>query len=267
VSAPTTPASQASPSDPARPLWPEPEEAAADGRRIAVRRIGTTRPGSPGVPALLLHGLGETSATWREAVAHFPPGMTALAADLPGFGASEARGSCALSAVAASMAAMVLEEIDGPVDVVGHGWGATLAIALAASRPALVRRLVVIDGGWPPWLPAGPSQPAPGMSRSRLLAECGGPAGFSGLRRAYLDSDPHLEGIPRPERSRVIWGARAPGPTSLRPRYGEKVVSALGRCVDPATVDMITIPGVGSAPHRAAAALVAALLCEFLLAS
>ena len=39
----------------------------------------------------------------------------------------------------------------------------------------------------------------------------------------------------------------------LRPRYGEKVVTALGRCVDPATVDMITFPGVGScpAPRRA----------------
>jgi pimeloyl-ACP methyl ester carboxylesterase len=214
------------------------------------------------VPALLLHGLDETSDTWREVASHLPRSLRMLAADLPGFGGSEARGSYALSAVAATMAAVVLEEVDGPVDLVGHGWGATIAIALAAARPELVRRLVVIGGGWPPWLPAGPADPAPGLKRSRLLAEAGPRP--DPVQRAYLAADPDLAGLPHPERSRVIWGAQARRP---RPRYGEKVVSALGRCVDPTTVDMITIPGIGSAPHLAAAPLVAALLCEVLLTS
>ena len=84
------------------------------------------------------------------------------------------------------------------------------------------------------------------------------------MRRAYLAADPALTGTPRPQRSRVIWGPRQPT-KGLRPRYGEKVVTALGRCVDPATVDMITFPGQGCAPHRAAPAAVAAQLCEFLL--
>jgi pimeloyl-ACP methyl ester carboxylesterase len=245
--------------------WTEPEPVAADGRRIALRRMGAADSASAGsqVPALLLHGLDETSASWRAMASHLPRELAVLAADLPGFGDAEARGSYALSAVAATMAAVVLEEADGPVDLVGHGWGATLAIALAAARPELVRRLVVIGGGWPPWLPAGPADAAPGLKRSRLLAEGGG-AQANALRRGYLSADPDLSGIPRPERSRVIWGARA---RRLRPRYGEKVVSALGRCVDPATVDMITLPGVGSAPHLAAPEVVAALLCEVLLAS
>jgi pimeloyl-ACP methyl ester carboxylesterase len=215
------------------------------------------------VPALLLHGLDETSQTWREFASRLPRSLRMLAADLPGFGGSEARGSYTLSAVAATMAAVALEEVDGPVDVVGHGWGATIAIALAAARPELVRRLVVIGGGWPPWLPAGRGETAPGLKRSRLLAEGGGRRA-NALQRAYLAADPELAGLPRPERSRVIWGAQA---RHLRPRYGEKVVSALGRCVDPSTVDMITIPGVGSAPHLAASPLVAALLCEVLLAA
>jgi pimeloyl-ACP methyl ester carboxylesterase len=225
---------------------------------VALRRLGA----QTGTPALLLHGLDETSDAWRDVSAHLPRDLRLLAADLPGFGASEARGSYTLSAVAATLAAVTLQEVDGPVDLIGHGWGATVAIALAAARPSLVRRLVVISGGWPPWLPAGPSQPAPGLKRSRLLAESAGPAGSAGLRREYLAADPALTGTPRPQRSRVIWGAAA---RRLRPRYGEKVVSALGRCVDPATVDMITFPGVGSAPHRGAAAAVAAQLCEFLL--
>jgi pimeloyl-ACP methyl ester carboxylesterase len=245
--------------------WTEPVPVAADGRRIALRRMGADESdaaASP-VPALLLHGLDETSAAWRDVASRLPRSLRMLAADLPGFGSSEARGSYSLSAVAATMAAVALEEVDGPVDLIGHGWGATIAIALAAARPELVRRLVVIGGGWPPWLPAGPADPASGLKRSRLLAEGGGPRS-NALRRAYLTSDPELPGLPRPERSRVIWGAQA---RRLRPRYGEKVVSALGRCVDPTTVDMITLPGIGSAPHVAAAPLVAALLCEVLLAS
>lgn len=244
--------------------WTEPESVAADGRRIALRRMGAGQSdaAASAVPALLLHGLDETSAVWREVASRLPRSLRLLAADLPGFGGSEARGSYALSAVAATMAAVALEEVDGPVDVVGHGWGATIAIALAAARPELVRRLVVIGGGWPPWLPAGPADPAPGLKRSRLLAEAG--ARPDALQRGYLTADPDLTGLPRPERSRVIWGAQA---RRLRPRYGEKVVSALGRCVDPTTVDMITVPGVGSAPHLTAAPLVAALLCEVLLAS
>ncbi len=253
-----SPAGSAAPQADPGVRWPAPEQVCADGRRVALRRVGR----QAGRPALLLHGLDETSDAWRDVAAHLPADLRLLAADLPGFGASEARGSYAVSAVAATLAAVTLAEVDGPVDLVGHGWGATVAIALAAARPPLVRRLAVIGGGWPPWLAVGPSQPPPGLKRSRLLAESTGASAPAGVRRAYLAADPELSGAPRPERSRVIWGAQA---RRLRPRYGEKVVSALGRCVDPATVDMITFPGVGSAPHRGAPAAVAASLCEFLL--
>ena len=43
------------------------------------------------------------------------------------------------------MAALVRHEVDGPVDVVGHDWGGTLALALAGARPDLVRRLVIVN--------------------------------------------------------------------------------------------------------------------------
>ena len=222
--------------------------------------------GAPdGAPVLFVHGLDETSVGWREVATLLPPSLRLLAVDLPGFGGSESRGSYGLGDVAATLAALALEEADGPVDLVGHGWGATIAIAMAALRPTLVRRLAVISGGWPPSLPAGPAEPAPGMHRSRLVVESTGQAASRNVRRAYLSDVPELTGLPRPQRSRVIWGAKSATTRGLRPRYGEKVVSALGRCVDPATVDMITFPGIGSAPHRAAGEAVAAQLCEFLL--
>jgi pimeloyl-ACP methyl ester carboxylesterase len=59
----------------------------------------------------------------------------------------------------------------------------------------------------------------------------------------------------------VLWGARD---RWLPPRFGENVVSSLGRYTDPTTIEMVTLPGVGHAPHLTAPDAVGPLLCEFL---
>jgi pimeloyl-ACP methyl ester carboxylesterase len=252
--------------------WPAPDPVVAGGRRLALHRLGYDARGDPlgkkiksgGVPILLLHGLEATGRQWNRLAPNLPGGRRILAPDLPGFGGSERRGSYTASAVSATLAALVLEEAGRPVDVIGHDWGATLAIALAATRPDLVRRLGLLSGGWPPALPFGPGQPAPGLTwwrRSVQILDAGAPRR---VVRGYLGPDPALSGIPRPERSLVIWGARD---RRLSPRCGEQVVTALGRCVDPQTVEMVTLPGVGAAPHVTAAGPVGALLGEFLRAS
>jgi pimeloyl-ACP methyl ester carboxylesterase len=81
------------------------------------------------------------------------------------------------------------------------------------------------------------------------------------VARRYIAEAGTVAGRPAPERSLVIWGTHE---RRLRPRYGENVVTYLGRYTDPATVAMITLPGVGHAPHIEARDRVAALLCEFL---
>jgi pimeloyl-ACP methyl ester carboxylesterase len=43
------------------------------------------------------------------------------------------------------LAALIESEIGGPVDVVGHDWGGSLALGLAGHRPELVRRLCVAN--------------------------------------------------------------------------------------------------------------------------
>jgi epoxide hydrolase 4 len=68
-----------------------------------------------------------------------------LAPDLKGLGGSEIGGPYDVPTLVRELAALVLHEVDGPVDVVGHDWGGVLALALAAARPDLVRRLVVIN--------------------------------------------------------------------------------------------------------------------------
>lgn len=236
----------------------------ADGRRIALYRPAGGVEGPAGdIPILLLHGLHETAEAWARVAAGLPAGQLILAPDLPGLGGSEARGAYSTPDVAASLAALVLEEIDGPVDVVGRGWGAAIAIALAATRPELVRRLVAVSGPWPPGLAAGPGQPAPGLTRRLRLMARPGRSETAQIRRQYLNGA-EFAGAPHPERSLVIWGAHD---RLLPPRYGEKIVTNLGRFVDPATVAMITFPGLGAALPQTAPALLASSLCEFLRAS
>lgn len=119
-------------------------QVAVDGVRFSLYRADPRRRRRT-TPALLLHGVPQTAICWRDLLAELARDRVVLAPDLKGLGGSEAVGSYDLPALAREIAALVLHEIDGPVDVVGHDWGGAVALALAASRPELVRRLVVIN--------------------------------------------------------------------------------------------------------------------------
>jgi pimeloyl-ACP methyl ester carboxylesterase len=117
-------------------------EVAIEGVRFALHRGGTT---STATPVLLLHGVPQTSVAYRHLFPVLAADRLVLAPDLKGLGASEVGGPYDVATLVRELAALVLHEVDGPVDVVGHDWGGVLALALAGSRPDLVRRLVVIN--------------------------------------------------------------------------------------------------------------------------
>jgi pimeloyl-ACP methyl ester carboxylesterase len=124
---------------------------AVDGMRFAVWRSEpeTRSSGRPArAPVMLLHGVPQTAAMWRGLVAELRTDRVVLAPDLPGLGSSELRGPYDVRTVSARLAALALHEVDGPLDVVGHDWGGTVALALASSRPDLVRRLVVLNAAY-----------------------------------------------------------------------------------------------------------------------
>jgi pimeloyl-ACP methyl ester carboxylesterase len=98
--------------------------------------------------AMLLHGVPETGAMWRDLLAELGSDRIVLAPDLPGLGSSELRGPYDARTVAARIAALALHELDAPVDIVGHDWGGVVGLTLAASRPDLVRRLVVLNAAY-----------------------------------------------------------------------------------------------------------------------
>ncbi|HZG95477.1 MAG TPA: alpha/beta hydrolase [Mycobacteriales bacterium] len=117
---------------------------AVEGVRFHVWRAAPPRRRRT-TPALLLHGVPETALAWRALVPELVKDRAVIAPDLKGLGDSEARGPYDVSTLVNELAALVLHEIDGPVDVVGHDWGGVLGLALAAARPDLVRRLVVVN--------------------------------------------------------------------------------------------------------------------------
>ena len=98
-----------------------------------------------GVPVLLLHGVPETSSVWRDVAPRLAEGRRVLAPDLPGLGGSSYTGPYDVPSLVAQLAALVASEVGGPVDVVGHDWGGSLALGLAGARPDLVRRLCVVN--------------------------------------------------------------------------------------------------------------------------
>ncbi|HVE63786.1 MAG TPA: alpha/beta hydrolase [Mycobacteriales bacterium] len=136
------------------PSWPSgrPPIAGADSRFVAVEgvrfhlhRAGPARKRRT-TPVLLLHGVPETAACWAALMPELARDRVVLAPDLKGLGLSEARGPYDVATVAAELAALVMHEVEGPVDVVGHDWGGSIALGLAGARPDLVRRLVDISG-------------------------------------------------------------------------------------------------------------------------
>ncbi|MGH3371077.1 MAG: alpha/beta fold hydrolase, partial [Nocardioidaceae bacterium] len=102
-----------------------------------------------GLPVAFLHGLGASARYWQQ-VRAASTGYRGVAPDLLGFGRSPAPPDAAYD-VDAHLDALSPLVPAGSV-VVGHSTGALLAVALAARRPDLVRRLLLLG------LPAFPDE-------------------------------------------------------------------------------------------------------------
>ena len=265
---------------------PDDGPVAAGGVRYSVRRFRATVPPraddegegegadhwpvSP--PVLLLHDVAGGLGDWDVLAGEIAADRAALAVSPKGLGASEDRDPYSAHVLAGELAALVLHTVDGPVDVVGHGTGATLAWNLAAQRPDLVRRVVLISGGraLAPWtvarLVAGAA-----LARGRARAGSGGGGSGGGwgggseavrrgrIRAAYA----HLEPIGRisPQRALVLWGTRD---TVSSLAMAQRIVNSLTRTARPATVRMTTLPGAGHDPLAEMPRRCATLVAEFL---
>jgi epoxide hydrolase 4 len=108
---------------------------------------------APGLPrALLLHGFPEAAFVWDEVMQRLEGRVQCVAPNLRGYERSSA--PVAVEAyrakhLVADVAALVAQ-VGAPIDLlVAHDWGGAIAWNLAALRPELLRRLLIINSPHP----------------------------------------------------------------------------------------------------------------------
>lgn len=239
-------------------------QVAADGTRFAVRHHGPPRRRRTPA-ALLLHGAGDTGAAFEDLAALLATDRRVIVPDRPGRGASELRGPYDPDTQASRLAALVaLEEEEqstpGPLDVVGHGEGGLVALALARARPDLVRRIVVI---------ATPDSRSARRYAAFLLARYAldlpysprGRAAGLGCAPALLAGDWCGGRDARCAAALVVWGSRD---RVLTERVGERLAAELASSAG--AVCTTVLPGGGHAPHRESPEVIGAAVASFLRA-
>lgn len=109
-------------------------------------------PGGAANTIVLLHGFPDFWYGWRLQIpALVGAGFRVIAPDLPGYlgSAAPSGGGYGVRALAAEVARLIQESAPDGVVLVGHDWGGVLAWRLAASRPDLVRGLVILNAPHP----------------------------------------------------------------------------------------------------------------------
>lgn len=99
---------------------------------------------------LLVHGLASNALLWQGVAKSLSEAGHAVAAlDLRGHGESEAPAGGYDTVSAADDVACVIAALGWePPVVVGQSWGANVVVELAATGPASVAGLALVDGGW-----------------------------------------------------------------------------------------------------------------------
>ncbi len=182
----------------------------ARGLRISYRIAG-----DPSAPALLLlHGLGESSASWEPLLVPLSGlGFCVLAPDARGHGETDRPGEYSMESMRDDAVAFLDALGVEAATVVGHSMGAVVAALVAVAVPSRVRRLVLEDAV--PERPGGRVYPP--------ADEPGHPVPFdwpvvNAVRAQRSDPDPAW--FPAAARIAVPTLVIAGGPTSRTPQGG-----------------------------------------------
>jgi pimeloyl-ACP methyl ester carboxylesterase len=176
------------------PDWWAPLGYTAASSDVGAYRIHSIHAGAGAETVVLLHGLSGSARWWQRNIPALAVARHVIVPDVIGFGRSRVRARHLpdVPAAAAVLGDWIASLSASPVHLVGHSMGGHLAIHVAASRPELVRRLVLAD--------------AAGIPRARTPRSL--------LRLAFEAGPPRRWGDPRflP----VIWrDALAAGPVTV----------------------------------------------------
>ena len=163
------------------------------------------RYGPPGpLSVLAIHGLTGHGQRWAPLVDRYLPDVAVAAPDLIGHGRSTWSAPWTIDANAAALAGLIdADRAGGPIVVVAHSFGGAVALHLAATRPDLVKALVLLDpavgldGAWMREIAdsmlASPDYP----DRAEARAEkAGGSWGEVDAALLDADLDEHLVALP-----------------------------------------------------------------------
>lgn len=120
------------------------------GMRVETRVVAGVRThlrrGGAGRPVLLLHGLGASSYTWRDAFAHLTDGYDVVAPDFPGHGRSEPVPGFDYSIAGLSRwVTSLMDELGWEsAPLVGNSLGGVVSLWTAMERPARVSRMALL---------------------------------------------------------------------------------------------------------------------------
>ncbi|MFC9787785.1 alpha/beta fold hydrolase [Rhodococcus sp. NPDC127528] len=98
-----------------------------------------------GPPVLALHGMTGHGQRWRHLADGFLPQVRMLAPDLRGHGRSTWAPPWSIDSQVDDLVELLESEATAPVVLVGHSYGGTIALHLAARAPELVRGLLLLD--------------------------------------------------------------------------------------------------------------------------
>jgi pimeloyl-ACP methyl ester carboxylesterase len=131
-----------------RPPWPG-ETLLTGGREIHVRRAPATAPDAE--PAVFVHGLAGSATNWTDLMDLLADRLAGAAPDLPGFGWSPPPADRDYSPAAHAAAVIdLIETLSAePVHLFGNSLGGAVSVRVAATRPDLVRSLVLVSPALP----------------------------------------------------------------------------------------------------------------------
>lgn len=153
---------------------------------IAGRQTGLRRAGR-GEPALLIHCSLAHSGAWSGVMKALENCLEMVAVDIPGHGATEFDASRDIQDQAVETAVVLLERFGRPAHLVGHSFGATVALRLAIERPDLVASLSLFEPVYFSLLAEGdPAAYEQEMAAMQDFADCVMADDWSGAADAFL---------------------------------------------------------------------------------
>jgi len=116
------------------------------GMRIHYLATGPEPAESSQPPLVMVHGWSGAAADWAPLLKALPPGIRAIAVDLPGSGSSDKPDAAYDLPWFLDFLSAFCRAVDAPlITLVGHSLGGMMAVHFAARFPAALDKLILVD--------------------------------------------------------------------------------------------------------------------------